>query len=67
MDTSVIVGKSILLYNNGDYKGSYDILKKLLSKKLDSKTLSIIYYNMGLCKSAVFDWESALKIGRAHV
>lgn len=61
MDTSVIVGKSILLYNNGDYKGSYDILKKLLSKKLDSKTLSIIYYNMGLCKSSIFDWESALR------
>jgi len=61
MSISNTVEKSISLYNNGNYKESYNLLKKLLNKNIDSKTLSIIYYNMGLCKSAIFDWESALR------
>jgi tetratricopeptide (TPR) repeat protein len=61
MNIPKIVDKSIDLYNKGNYKESYNILKKLLNKNIDIKTLSIIYYNMGLCKSSTYEWESALR------
>lgn len=59
MNVSSVVNKSIELYNDDKFEGSYNLLKKLLNKNIDFNTLSIIYYNMGLCKYSLKSYKDA--------
>lgn len=59
MNISETINQSISLYETGDFAKSLKILKSVLGKVGDSRILSIIYYNMGLCNYAMANYRAS--------